>query len=248
MIINLSPVNGLPPLVVVKTGDVIVINDVRFDFSFVKEGDRLPSSAVETSWLAIGSDVSRTNGSLELTLVMPVPSNANEAQSFPVPLGNVPDGVIKWPDSDPDEDGNVPSQPQPDPDAEITEGVIDKTQLITKAMIDAEILAEQTRVATDQLNALTRQANAQVTALAGRVATLDFLVNGQDEEDPDYIAPTAADVAELTQRKTQLKQWNTYNVKLGKVKAAAGWPATPTWPVMPEPYNNETSAVSAPTS
>lgn len=100
---------------------------------------------------------------------------------------------------------------------------------------------------TAHLNALIRQANAQVSALAGRITTLDFLVNGQDEEDPDYIAPTDADVAELAQRKTQLKQWNTYNVKLGKVKAAAGWPATPTWPVMPEPYTSETSAVSAPT-
>lgn len=245
MKIKLSPVSGLPDLIVVKSGDALVINSERFDFSFVKSGDQLPVSAIQNEWFAASTLVERIGSDLQLTLRFPNPANPSQAQSFPEPLVNVPDGVIKWPDSDPDADGNIPPQPQPDPNAEITDGVVDKTQLITKASIDAEILAEQTRVATDQLNALTRQANAQVTALAGRVATLDFLVNGQDEEDPDYIAPTAADVAELTQRKTQLKQWNTYNVKLGKVKAAAGWPANPTWPVMPEPYNNETSAVAA---
>lgn len=110
-------------------------------------------------------------------------------------------------------------------------------------MAAAELLASQTA----QLNALTRQANAQVSALAGRVSTLDYLINGQDEEDPDYMAPTAAEIAELPQRKTQLKAWNTYTVKLGRVTGAAGWPATPTWPVMPEPYTSETSALSAPT-
>jgi hypothetical protein len=247
MKINLSPSNNLPPLVVVKTGDVLVINNERFDFSFIKNGDRLPNSAIESSWFVSMQSVTRINGELELTMILSVPDVASQAQSFPVPLVNVPDGVVKFPDADPDEDGNVPPQPQPDPDAEITEGVIDKTQLITKAMIDAEILAEQTRIATDQLNALSRQANAQVTALAGRVSTLDYLVNGQDEEDPDYIAPTQAEVDELPQRKAQLKVWNSYTVKLGRVKTAAGWPANPTWPVMPEPYNSETSAVSAPT-
>lgn len=100
-------------------------------------------------------------------------------------------------------------------------------------------------LATDRLNALTRQANAQVSDLAGRVTTLDFLLNGQDEEDPDYIPPTDADVAELAQRKTQLKQWNTYNVKLGKVKSAAAWPTAPAWPAMPEIYTNETAVLSA---
>jgi hypothetical protein len=101
------------------------------------------------------------------------------------------------------------------------------------------------QMATDRLNALTRQANAQVSALAGRVTTLDFLINGQDEEDPDYIPPTDADVAELAQRKTQLKQWNTYNVKLGKVKSAAAWPTATAWPAMPEIYTNETAVLSA---
>lgn len=118
---------------------------------------------------------------------------------------------------------------------------------IPQWLIDQIATAEILQQSTDQLNALTRQANAQVTALTGRVTTLDYVINGQDEDDPDYIAPTAAEIAELPVRKAQLKSWNSYNVKLGRVKTTAGWPAAPVWPVMPEPYTSETSAVALPT-
>lgn len=99
---------------------------------------------------------------------------------------------------------------------------------------------------TEELQRRQRQANAQVTALSGRVTTLDYLINQQDPDDEDYIAPTPAEIAELPVRKAQLKSWNSYNVKLGRVSTAAGWPQKPAWPVMPEPYTNETSAVAAP--
>jgi hypothetical protein len=122
---------------------------------------------------------------------------------------------------------------------------IDWTKLVTKEMKQAALLDQQTQAATAKLNLLVRQANAQVTALQGRVTTLGFLVNGQDPDDEDYQAPTDADVAELTQRKAQLKQWNTYNVKLGKVKSAAAWPTSPAWPAMPEIYTTETAVLSA---
>jgi hypothetical protein len=102
--------------------------------------------------------------------------------------------------------------------------------------------------ATDELQSRQRQANAQVTALSGRVTTLDYLINQQDPDDEDYIEPSAAEIAELPVRKAQLKSWNSYNVKLGRVSMAAGWPQTPAWPVMPEPYTNETSAVAFPTA
>lgn len=105
-----------------------------------------------------------------------------------------------------------------------------------------------TDYSTDELQSRQRQANAQVTALSGRVATLDYLINQQDPDDEDYIEPSAAEIAELPVRKAQLKSWNSYNVKLGRVSAAAGWPSAPAWPTMPEPYTNETSAVAPQTS
>jgi hypothetical protein len=106
--------------------------------------------------------------------------------------------------------------------------------------------AQWLEVNTDKLNALSRQANAQVTALQGRVNTLDYLINQQDPDDEDYIEPSAAEIAELPVRKAQLKSWNSYNVKLGRVSTQATWPSAPAWPVQPEPYTNETSAVVQP--
>lgn len=99
---------------------------------------------------------------------------------------------------------------------------------------------------TAEFERLQRLANAQVTALQGRVNTLDYLINQQDPDDEDYIAPTAAEIAELPVRKAQLKSWNSYNVKLGRVSTQATWPSAPVWPVQPEPYTNETSAVVQP--
>jgi hypothetical protein len=111
---------------------------------------------------------------------------------------------------------------------------------------EEELHEQQTIASTNQLNALTRQANAQVSALGGRITTLDWLIDGQDPDDEDYEAPTPADVAERTALKARFTKWNSYANKLSKVKAAPGWPANPTWPVMPEPYTNETSALVAP--
>lgn len=108
--------------------------------------------------------------------------------------------------------------------------------------LDQVTAYEVLRDATTQLNALTRQANAQVTAVQGRVTNLEWLIEGQDPEDPDYIEPTAEEVAELPVRKAQLKAWNAYTTKLGRVKAQATWPNAPVWPVVPEPYTSEMSA------
>lgn len=119
---------------------------------------------------------------------------------------------------------------------------------LPQEFLDRMAAAELLFLQTAQLNALTRHANAQVSGLAGRITTLDWLIDGQDPDDEDYEAPTPADVAERTSLKTRLTKWNSYANKLSKVKAAAGWPSNPTWPAMPEPYTNETSALAAPTA
>ncbi len=109
-----------------------------------------------------------------------------------------------------------------------------------------ELLAHQLTIATNDLTAKSRQATAQITAIQGRVTALDFTVNGQDPDDPDYLPPLDSEIAELPVRVAQLKAWNLYSTRLGRVKLQATWPSAPVWPVMPEPLTNEVSAVSAP--
>lgn len=102
--------------------------------------------------------------------------------------------------------------------------------------------AEIEAAAFAALNAKQRQAAVQVGAIQSRVDALNYLIDGQDPEDPDYMEPTDAEIAELPVRKAQLKVWNTYRVKLGRVTGLAGWYQTPTWPIVPEPYTSEMSA------
>jgi hypothetical protein len=98
---------------------------------------------------------------------------------------------------------------------------------IPQSLLDALASAEVLRLATNQLNDTTRFANSQVSALAGRVTTLDFLINQQAPEDEDYIAPTQDDIAELPIRQKQLKSWSSCSVKLGRVSGLASWSAAP---------------------
>lgn len=88
------------------------------------------------------------------------------------------------------------------------------------------------------LDVKLHQSNAQVTALQGRVDAINDAIEFKE------VLPE--EIAELPIRSAQLTLWKKYRVALGRVKAAQGWYATPTWPVMPEPYTTATfsSAVS----
>ena len=92
-------------------------------------------------------------------------------------------------------------------------------------------------VHTEELQRLQRLANTQVTALQGRADTLN------DAVDLDMATP--AEIAEQPVRAAQLKAWKLYRVLVGRVSTQATWPSAPSWPVQPEPYTNETSAVAA---
>ena len=98
------------------------------------------------------------------------------------------------------------------------------------------------RDSTRLLNAKTRQAGAQISAISTRILALEWAISGQDPEDPDYEPATPEEIAELPVRKAQLNKWNAYNRNLGKLKAVVTWPVNPIWPVMPEPYTDETSS------
>lgn len=246
MKINLSPQRRDDPLVVVRAGSVLTINGAVFDLSQMGNGDTLPRSAIASEWLT--SDVDKVGGELTLTLLLPIPWNYSPEQAFPQPLLNVPDGRVVFPLPLPDESGGYPPLPPLPP--VIGSGAIDWAQLVTQAMKDAVLLAAQLAAATAELNARVRVGNAQALALNGRIATLNWLIDEQDPEDPDYMEPTAEDIAERTALKALLLKWNSYNAKLGKMKTQATWPTAPVWPVAPALYVENTSAnkaIAAPT-
>ncbi|AMT88419.1 hypothetical protein [Pseudomonas koreensis] len=95
MIINLSPQRRDDSLEVVRAGNSLVINGETFDFSRMSDGDTLPSSAIKSEWFV--GDVNKEEGELTLTLILPNPWNYSPEQAFPVPLHDVPDGLIEFP-------------------------------------------------------------------------------------------------------------------------------------------------------
>ena len=95
MKIFLSPQRRDDTLSVVRCGDLLVVNDEPFDFSPVEEGDILPRSAIESECFA--GDVTRVNGELELTLILPNPANFSQAQAFPVPITVTKNGPVVLP-------------------------------------------------------------------------------------------------------------------------------------------------------
>jgi hypothetical protein len=95
MTINLSPQKNDTVLIVVKAGDALTINKEVFDFTQIPNGGLLPKDAITCEWII--SDVKRVNGELELTLLLPIRSEASEAARFPQPIINPPNGTIKLP-------------------------------------------------------------------------------------------------------------------------------------------------------
>lgn len=67
----------------------------RVRFLPVGEGDTLPREAINSIWFA--GPVDRTQGELILTLLFPIPRNYSQAQAFPAPLENVPEGPVVFP-------------------------------------------------------------------------------------------------------------------------------------------------------
>jgi hypothetical protein len=86
------------PLTLTKQGDTLTIAGVAYDFSQLPDGALLPQEAVDSEWLA--SDITRVNGELELTLLLPHGANAPEETRFPSPIIDPPDGTIELPPYD----------------------------------------------------------------------------------------------------------------------------------------------------
>lgn len=219
MKIILSPQRRDDTLIAVKLGDVLTLNSVRFDLSPIGEGDTLPYEAIHSQWLP--GNIERVNGELVLTLLFPNPSNYSQAQAFPSPLLNVPDGVVVFPG--PEQVDYVP--PQPDPAEPVTNGVIDWSRLITKEMKAAAILDAQLAAMKSDLAERNARGATQISRIQDRIDTLGYGIE-IGEATPEEEAEQAALAAPL-------KAWKVYKYALGKVTTQPGWFESPVWPAEP---------------
>jgi hypothetical protein len=95
MIVNLSPQRRDDSLELHRTGDTLIVNGEAFNFHPLGEGDRLPAEAMSSGWFA--GPVTRINGELELTILLPLPANYSPAQAFPEPVVLKGDGPVPLP-------------------------------------------------------------------------------------------------------------------------------------------------------
>jgi hypothetical protein len=102
---------------------------------------------------------------------------------------------------------------------------IDWTQLITKAMKVAAVLAEHLVAMKVDLAARNAKAVNQIVRIQDRVDTLGYGIDAGEA--------TEEEEAEQAALMLSLKAWKAYKFALGKVTAQAAWPAAPGWP--PEP-------------
>lgn len=104
MKINLSPIRSdLPAPILKLVGDVLIIDGESFDFGPMVNGDRLPFGAVK-SVMFVG-DVTKTNGEVELTLLLPHGANPPSNMAFPQPITMKGDGPVPLPVMPEPEDG-----------------------------------------------------------------------------------------------------------------------------------------------
>ena len=105
-----SPIRSEATLSASVAGDVLTVNGVRFDFSQLQNGDRLPASAIASD--AIAGDVTRSGDVVHVALTLPHGEDAEEDVRFPAPVtvasgdctapglvtygGIVTDGAIDW--------------------------------------------------------------------------------------------------------------------------------------------------------
>jgi len=95
MQITLSPTRIDTPLVASRAGDNLTLNDKEFDLNGLGDGETLPADAIDSDWIT--GDVTRTDGTLHITLRLPHGADAPEETRFPEPIINPPDGEIALP-------------------------------------------------------------------------------------------------------------------------------------------------------
>ncbi|MNJ28080.1 hypothetical protein D3C77_226060 [compost metagenome] len=95
MRIKLVPIGSSKSLKVIRSGDLLVVNDEPFDFSPLLEGATLPETAILSEWFV--APVERVNGQLQITLRLPHADDAPHAALFPADIVNPPSGRVPLP-------------------------------------------------------------------------------------------------------------------------------------------------------
>jgi hypothetical protein len=78
-----------------KSGDTLVLNDERFDFSALEEGATLPRAAIASPWIA--GAVTRQDGVLHIPLILPHGPDAPHETRFAGPVTVTADGPLAVP-------------------------------------------------------------------------------------------------------------------------------------------------------
>lgn len=97
MKIKFSPVRLDYDIVINVEGDVIMIEGESFDFSPLNEGDILPASAINSNHFV--DNVTRENGEITVTVVLPHGVNAPYERRFPVDV-DIDFGSVELPEYD----------------------------------------------------------------------------------------------------------------------------------------------------
>lgn len=80
-----------------RRGDLILVNGVEFDLSFLSDGDELPASAIEHDLLRTGI-ISRRGAVISCDILFPISSEQTDsAACFPQPILVMDDGPIQLP-------------------------------------------------------------------------------------------------------------------------------------------------------
>ena len=95
MLINLSPQRREDILTISKSGDILTINGIPYDFSLLPNGATLPREAIGCEFIV--SDVNRVNGEIELTILLPHGANASHEARFPEPINMTTNGQVVLP-------------------------------------------------------------------------------------------------------------------------------------------------------
>lgn len=82
-------------LEMMKRGDILVINGIEYDFSPLENEDEIHSSAIASEF--ISDVVTRKDGVINLTVILPITVDATHEQCWPTPQFNIPDGPITLP-------------------------------------------------------------------------------------------------------------------------------------------------------
>ncbi|MDT8326247.1 MAG: hypothetical protein RQ750_02520 [Roseovarius sp.] len=95
MYLAFSPMRSDSQLTVARDGDVLVVNDMRLDFTGVTEDAPLDTADIGCEWLV--GPVARHDGVLHIALILPHGMNAPKETLYPEPIAVSGNGPITLP-------------------------------------------------------------------------------------------------------------------------------------------------------